>query len=180
MVTLIVLIIGIAVAATIGGVIWAYSEQTRRIGQKLSDAEAIELARQNGGEMSVALLVEKGGLNASEANTKLMALLTSGIVEQKFNWMNMDSRYVLKGSAAKPPAAPLRQAAKAVSDAEVIQLALQAGGRLTPALLCLKANISIDEAKAKLDELYRKDVFAVDVTESGSMAYIVHDRDLLG
>jgi predicted transcriptional regulator len=67
-----------------------------------------------------------------------------------------------------------------IPDADVIQLAIEHDGRLTPTLLCLKHKISIEEAKQKLEMLYEQGTFVVDVDESNYvMGYQLRDKSLL-
>lgn len=67
-----------------------------------------------------------------------------------------------------------------IPDADVIQLAIDHKGKLTPTLLCLKKKISIDEAKQKLEELYEQGAFVMDVDEENYvMEYRLRDQSLL-
>ncbi len=67
-----------------------------------------------------------------------------------------------------------------IPDAEVIQLAIEHDGRLTPTLLCLKSKISIEEAKYKLEELYEQGTFVMDLDESNYvLEYQLRDKSLL-
>ncbi len=52
-------------------------------------------------------------------------------------------------------------------------------GKLSVPALCVKANCSIDEAKAKLDELQRKEVFELRVADNGTYVYELTDIYLL-
>lgn len=67
-----------------------------------------------------------------------------------------------------------------IPDADVIQLAIEHDGRLTPTLLCLKSKISIEEAKCKLEQLYEQGAFVMDVDETNYvMEYQLRDKSLL-
>lgn len=67
-----------------------------------------------------------------------------------------------------------------IPDADVIQLAIEHDGRLTPTLLCLKSKISIEEAKQKLEQLYEQGTFVMDVDEANYvMEYQLRDKSLL-
>jgi hypothetical protein len=67
-----------------------------------------------------------------------------------------------------------------IPDADVIQLAIEHDGRLTPTLLCLKSKISIEEAKYKLEQLYEQGTFVMDIDESNYvMQYQLRDQSLL-
>lgn len=67
-----------------------------------------------------------------------------------------------------------------IPDADVIRLAIEHDGRLTPTLLCLKSKVSIEEAKYKLEQLYEQGTFVMDVDESNYvMQYQLRDKSLL-
>ena len=67
-----------------------------------------------------------------------------------------------------------------IPDSDVIQLAIEHDGRLTPTLLCLKSKISIEEAKYKLEQLYEQGTFVMDIDESNYvMQYQLRDQSLL-
>jgi hypothetical protein len=143
---------------------------------------------QNGGELNAAMLIQ-AGLTSGEARQKLNQLLVHEVIAQRYDWKSFESRYVLAGKHMAANSGKLDAPAKttglptgakrALPDAEVIQLAVANGGRLTASALCLKANVSVDEAKAKLDELYKKEIFVLDVSDTGTLTYSLTDRDLL-
>ncbi len=60
-----------------------------------------------------------------------------------------------------------------------MKYALEMKGRLSAPALFVKANCSIDEAKAKLDELQRKEVFELRVADNGTYVYELTDIYLL-
>ncbi len=66
-----------------------------------------------------------------------------------------------------------------VSEAQVIRYAVKAGGRLSIASLCMKADISTEQAQEKLEKLQEKGVFEMYVNESGTVYYELIDKDLL-
>lgn len=67
-----------------------------------------------------------------------------------------------------------------IPDADVLQLAINHKGRLTPTLLCVKLQISMDEAKMKLEELYEQGVFVMEIDEENAvMEYQLIDKTLL-
>ncbi len=67
-----------------------------------------------------------------------------------------------------------------LTDDKIIAMAAQNAGSLTPAALCMKAQIPIDEAKKKLDHLQIKGVFEIDVDMHGNFVYHLTDRSLHG
>lgn len=181
-ITLIAVIVGLGIA---GGVLFlgikSYIDKSKKISAKISDREVIEIARQNGGEISAVLLCEKTDLSLDEAQTKINSLLMSDIIHQKWDWSDWSGskyKYVLKDATKNYDAIESKKG-KTITDADVISVAVQSKGKVTPAALCLKLNISIDEAKKKLDELYKKEIFEIDVTETGTVTYLLSDKDLL-
>lgn len=67
-----------------------------------------------------------------------------------------------------------------IPDATMINLAIQYKGMLTPALVCVKLNISLQEAKQKLEELQEQGVFVLDIDNQNSLiTYQLRDKTLL-
>lgn len=158
-----------------------YMEKAKQIAYKVSDKEVIEIARQNNGEISAVLLCEKTDLNLDEAQSKINSLLMSGIIHQKWDWSDWSGtkyKYILK-DANKNFEAIDGKKSKNITDAEVISVAIQAKGRVTATALCLKLDISVDEAKRRLEDLRKKEIFDIDVTDTGVITYSLIDKDLL-
>jgi hypothetical protein len=172
-----------------GGLYWgisAYMRGAKALAEKMPDATVVELALENGGEITLPMLIQHG-LSASEAQQRLWQLQTNGVVQTSYDWGSFQSKYVLQGKVRKAyqqlgtdqAKGQLAGKPKKLTDAEVIQLAIRSGGKLTAAGLCVKAQVPVDEAKAKLDELYRKEIFVMDVNEAGTITYLLADQDLL-
>lgn len=67
-----------------------------------------------------------------------------------------------------------------IPDADVLQLAIENKGQLSPENLCLKLNIPLSEAKIKLDDLYNEGVFVLDADEDDALLrYSLRDKSLL-
>jgi len=67
-----------------------------------------------------------------------------------------------------------------IPDADILQLAIDNKGKLTPTLLCLKKKIPINEAKIILEELYEEGAFIMDLDEENCiMEYQLRDKSLL-
>ena len=67
-----------------------------------------------------------------------------------------------------------------IPDADIIQLAIENDGKLTPTLLCLKKKIPINEAKIILEDLYEEGAFIMDLDETNYiMEYRLRDNSLL-
>jgi hypothetical protein len=170
---------------------YQYFKNLKLIDTKISDKEIVELAKQNNGILTPAILCEHTKLSLNEAKTKLYNLSLNGIITQKYDWNDWSgNKYVLAGyesqnnffglfEVAKPKPTPLLNKKEALSDALVIKYALEMKGKLSAPALCVKANCSIDEAKAKLDELQRKEVFELRVADNGTYVYELTDLYLL-
>ncbi len=68
---------------------------------------------------------------------------------------------------------------KILKDAMVISVAVEQGGNITATSLCFRTGFSIDQAQVKLDELHRKEVFEIKVSENGTIVYQLNDKSLL-
>ncbi len=77
------------------------------------------------------------------------------------------------------PQPTANQEIKKTSDAEVIELAIQGKGKITLAILCLKKDISVEEAEKILEKLYKKGIFELKVSEYGTIEYHLTDENLL-
>ena len=149
----------------------------------ISDKEVIAIAAAAGGKISATSLCAQTDLTFNQAKIKLTAMHWKGIFNQKYDYSEGYAvTYLLKNrdliSYANYISAPLRAAtppATALSDALTITTAVRLKGKITPALLCVKANVSIEEAKKKLEELQRKGVFDIQATEDGTLIYVLHD-----
>ncbi|TAF34625.1 MAG: hypothetical protein EAZ57_02580 [Cytophagales bacterium] len=67
-----------------------------------------------------------------------------------------------------------------LTDDRIISIAAKNGGLITPASLCMNAQIPIDEAKKVLDNLQVKGVFEIDVDMNGNFVYHLTDSTLGG
>jgi hypothetical protein len=166
--------------------------QLKLISTKVTDQQIIELARRNAGEINAVMLAEQTGLSLQEAKAKINQLWTNGILKQKWDWsdwQNVHAKYYLHDAQKGyenmpnlnylPQQKPNNLAYSKITDSEVINLALQNKGILSASLVCVKLNISIDEAKQKLEELRQKEVFISEVTENGALIYRLIDSDFI-
>jgi predicted ArsR family transcriptional regulator len=189
MLFLIILIFAGALPVSLG--LFFYNQQRKQlvvINSKVSDQQIIELARQNEGEINAVMLAEQTDLSLEEAKAKINQLWTNGILKQKWDWsdwQNVHAKYYLHDAQKKYSNTPLISSIGAnkvlskVTDSELINLALQNKGVLSASLVCVKLNVSIDEAKQKLEELRQKDIFVSEVNENGALVYRLIDSDLI-
>ena len=61
----------------------------------------------------------------------------------------------------------------------IIELAKNSNGKLSVASLCLKANLSIEEAERELGKMHEKGIFEIELTSNGTIVYVLKDVDLL-
>ena len=169
-----------------GGLFWlignGYQNQMQSLNTKLTDQQAIGLARQHNGELSVTLLCEYAGVSSREARTKIYHMVGAGILSQAYDYTNFRFVYRLadRYECYRPhETGHLPTSPPAVSHADIIALAVEAGGRLSPASLCLKSRLSIDAASQALQELKDKQVFTAEVDINGVLVYELVDRSLL-
>jgi hypothetical protein len=103
-VILTVVILGsiITTLGIIGGVIWYEQNQKKLVNQKISDKEVIQIAREYGDKIDVAMLCERTELTAKEAKIKLKYLSEIGMLS--IDWQSIFSGsplYRLKGTKNK-------------------------------------------------------------------------------
>lgn len=143
-------------------------------------------------QVTVAELVVIFGIDIYEAKALIQRLKKSGkisilrkgfksiyVINQSIHLKEPKLRTSSKKSDLQKLQIPNEERIK-IPDADVIQLAIDHAGKLTPTLLCLKKKISIDAAKQKLEELYEQGAFVMDVDEENYvMEYRLRDRSLL-
>lgn len=161
---------------------------------RLSESEIIEmiLLHVDDYEVTVAELVVIFGIDIYEAKTLIQRLKKSKhisvfrkgfksiyVINQSIHLKKPKLRKTPKKSKLQKIQIPSENRIQ-IPDADIIQLAIDHDGKLTPTLLCLKKKISITEAKQKLEELYEQGAFVMDVDEKNYvMEYRLRDRTLL-
>jgi hypothetical protein len=168
----------------VGFTLYYYTSKLKQIGSKITDRDIVELAKQNNGKITPALVCEHFDVSLSDAKIKLDSLTMSGVISTHYDWNDWSgTTYMIKGyEKGNNPSInlPKTHSKIALTDAEVIRLAVAMGGSLTPSALCFKADISVDAAKAKLEELYKKEIFELQVADNGTYLYVLVDKKLLG
>ncbi|WP_264789104.1 hypothetical protein [Aureispira anguillae] len=167
--------------------------------QGLTDQQIVEavLEYSDDYQITIAELAIVFGLEIKEAKKVLKRLKKSGLVGQL--WKGWSLIYVIKkpllestpalkkGTFSEKMAIPSskmslkqEQVKLKIPDADVLNLAIEHKGRLTAALLCLKLQISMEEAQFKLEELYEQGAFIMDVNERDAIIeYHLRDKNLL-
>lgn len=159
----------------------------------LSEQEIIEviLLHVDDYQITVAELVVIFGIDIYEAKALIKRLKTHGmltVLRKNFKHIYVIKKSVrqkmpkLRQTPKKKNAAKIaipEQAKIKIPDSEIIQLAIDHEGKLTPTLLCLKKKISIDAAKQQLEELYEQGAFVMDVDKDNYvMEYHLRDKFL--
>lgn len=144
-------------------------------------------------QVTVAELVVIFGINVSEAQDLLNRLKKAGKLNTLFNQSFRRIYVINKSLYASTPvlkeaprkrkrtqlAIPTQEKIK-IPDADVLQLAIEYDGRLTPTLVCIKLQVSMDEAKIKLENLHEQGVFEIAIDEENALLeYQLRDRTLL-
>jgi hypothetical protein len=185
---MVTLLIITASLVALGGGLYFFAienERNSQVNQKVSNLEVVKIAREHNGRVSPALLSERSLLTLPESERKLYIMLSEGVFHYEYD-ENYQPVFVLNNLIRRALHNPENRlnthtslAPSRLTDSEVIKLAVETKGKLTATLLCLKAGISIDEAQATLERLQLKGVFDLQVTENGSMLYVLNDIDLL-
>jgi len=145
-------------------------------------------------QVTIAELVVIFGINIVEAKVLLTRLKKTGKLNTLYNQSFQQiyvinkslhtSQPVLREIPRKKDRAQLvipEQEKIKIPDATVLQLAIEHDGRLTPTLVCIKLQVSMDEAKLKLENLHEQGVFEMAIDEQNTLLeYQIRDRTLLG
>jgi ribosomal protein S25 len=145
-------------------------------------------------QVTIAELVVIFGINIAAAKVLLARLKKADKLNTLYN-QSFQQIYVINKSLHTPQpvlrlvprkkdraqlAIPEQRKLK-IPDSEVLQLAIEYDGRLTPTLLCIKLQVSMDEAKLKLEHLHEQGVFEMRIDEENALLeYQIRDRTLLG
>ncbi|WP_052599076.1 hypothetical protein [Aureispira sp. CCB-QB1] len=161
----------------------------------LSEDEIISviLSHVNDYQITIAELVVIFGINVLDAKALLRRLTKAKKVNVLYN-QSFQQIYVINQSlhTAAPVLRKLpakkdklslelsQQQKIKIPDAAMLKLAIEHDGRLTPTLVCVKLQVSMDEAKLKLENLHEQGVFEVAIDEQNAMIeYQIRDRSLL-
>jgi len=145
-------------------------------------------------QVTIAELVVIFGINISEAKVVLERLKKADKLNTLYN-QSFQQIYVINKSLHTPQPVlrdaprkrertqlviPTQEKIK-IPDADVLQLAIEYDGRLTPTLVCIKLKVSMDDAKLKLEHLHEQGVFEIAIDEQNALLeYQIRDRTLLG
>lgn len=162
--------------------------------QGLSDQEIITIVERYVEDYQVTLaeLVIIFGISIYDAKILLKRLRKAGLLTRLFSSKGfiyaIKNPILNKQPKVKLPVADTNEKINLntlhprikIPDATMIDLAIQYKGQLTPALVCIKLNISLQEAKQKLEELHQEGVFVLDIDNQNSLiTYQLRDKNLL-
>ncbi|HAI76220.1 MAG TPA: hypothetical protein DCM08_08220 [Microscillaceae bacterium] len=177
----------------------------KQVNAKVSDQSVIDIARSNAGKINVALLCEHTGVSAYEAKVKLRYLQQNGMLGMDWTgFMSGGPSYILPGSnnllnplknvlsknewvkrlgledlfgdaGSNTNPKQLEQNLSKHKDALIISLAMENQGVVSASMVCVKLNISIDEAQRKLEELRQKQIFETELSPNGGLLYRLLD-----
>ncbi|GAA4842079.1 hypothetical protein [Algivirga pacifica] len=153
--------------------------------RKISNTEVIELIRKHRGQIGMEEFVRATGLSKEDAKYKLSSMLTQRILTIEYN-ERFETVYALSDIVkstlydVNSSYEAYKKTLKHITDAEIIRIALENKGRISPSVLCVKGKVSFDSAKDRLEELHEKGVMYMDVSDKGSIYYTLVDMDLFG
>lgn len=140
--------------------------------KSISDEELIDIIRENNGRITATGLARQTSLTYLQASIKLQGLYDKGYVSMSYTnngftqVMTLKEHVVLQSKSI---------GSSKLKDAEVLKATVDAGGKINPAALCMALDCSIDAARKKLDELQLKGVYDLEVTDKGSILYVLND-----
>lgn len=185
--------------SVVGYVVWNEYDKHKKINAKVSDQAVIEIAQGNQGKVDVSLLCQQTGLTAKEAKMKLKYLAKSKVLARDWKgFLTGSETYILpthqydffgkfisakggimtrleavfNGNTENPIALPATTTNK---DAKIISLALDNQGITTASAVCVKLNISIEEAQKRLEDLRQRQIFMTEVGQNGGLLYRLLD-----
>lgn len=142
--------------------------------QSISEDELVNIIRENNGRITATGLAHQTSLTYLQASIKLQGLYDKGYLKITYSSNGLTQIMVLKEHIVSQNKL---LGSSRLKDAEVLKVTVDAGGKITPAALCMALDCSIDAARKKLDELQLKDVFDLEVTDKGSILYVLNDID---
>lgn len=147
----------------------------REVMRSLSDDDVLMIARENNGRLTTCALSRQTNLSYIQASIKLQMLYYRGYFKINYNAMGSQIM-VLKSSEQKRLAQmPKIRRLSQITDAEVLKVALENRGVLTPASLCIAIECSVEVAQQKLDELQLQDIFKLEIADNGTILYMLND-----
>jgi predicted HTH transcriptional regulator len=143
---------------------------------EITEEQVIELMVNFNGAITSRQLANHLHISRNQAIIKLNAMCIKNLIEIDYHRYDehWDSYYIIanKTLVNQLQNKPLKFKSK-LTDSEVINLAINHQNSLTATLLCAKTGVSIEEAQDKLEELYMKNIFELQVSEKGAVVYVL-------
>ena len=164
---------------------------TRRALRHVSPKEIAQIIRENEGKITAQELHQRTAIPYWVAQLVLTELTEQKLLDEKYEKNRFGRRVKHFELSVFPTEQNLRfqlqgmtstthlKAKDPLSDADVIRHAVEAGGNITPTRLCLKSNVTIEEAGKKLDQLHTKGVFDIQTSDEGGFFYSLNDKSLV-
>lgn len=164
---------------------------TRRALRHVSPKEIAQLIKENEGKITAQELHQRTAIPYWVAQLVLTELTEQKLLEEKHEKNRFGKRVKQFALSVFPTEQNLRfqlqglssssqlKAKEPLSDSNVIRHAVEANGDITATRLCLKANVTIEEAAKKLDQLHTKGVFDIQTSDEGGFFYMLNDKSLL-
>jgi hypothetical protein len=149
------------VALRLGGVGWLSRRRERRL---------LRLAQERGGRLTTPDVALALKLTLPEAKAALDSLVLSGYAGYSIESDGHFVYHLLEPYLATGVPSRRRPGLREI-ERQLVQLALQRGGRLTTAEVVAHLPLTLDEAKAKLDELSAAGHIGYEVEEDGRITY---------
>ncbi len=164
---------------------------TRRALRHVSPKEIAQLIKENQGKITAQELHQRTAIPYWVAQLVLTELTEQELLEEKHEKNSFGRRIKQFTLSSFPLQQNLRfqlqgltsttqlKEKQLLSDADVIRHAVDANGDITTTRLCLKANVTIEEAAKKLDQLHTKGVFDIQTSDEGGFFYTLNDKSLI-
>jgi len=139
-------------------------------------------------ELSLAHFIWLFDMTVQEARKLLKRLVQAGLVKSYYDgnfqrvyqvkaFLSSDSK--VEERLAIPVMEEVDDGRMPINDADILKLAIDNEGRLTPTVICIEKKIPLDDAQEVLDDLYEKGAFHIEVDEeSGTIEYWLRDAKL--
>ncbi len=151
----------------------------------LEMSKLLELFKMHDFRLNTAQIIYSTGLPAHIVGREMKSYRKQGVVKllqdqfgKKMYILQDPFRSNIRDYIEEPPAlldSPKRSGLELL-DLDVIELAMQNQGKVSPELVREKKNLTEEEARLRLDKLVLKDFFHTEDTEAGGKIYILTER----
>ncbi|HAS43269.1 MAG TPA: hypothetical protein DCS93_22505 [Microscillaceae bacterium] len=153
-------------------------QKHQEVMRSLSDEDILTIARDNNGRLTACSLARQTPLTYIQASIKLQILYNKGYFKIHYTAGGSQIMLLKQNVMTQVEQLPSIKRFTKLSDAEVLKTAVNTGGKLTPASLCVALDCTIAQAQQKLDELQLQDIFRLEITDKGGIVYVLNDEEL--